>query len=513
MNQDILNLNRTTKSILKNPDTKSSLAYTNSILRKDPSKVNTEGIGLNPNLNVEDEYIENLQKQIHFMDLEIKLLKEKQAQDEALGGNYNFTKIGLKDGKPPVDHIMTATNKIKQMKLDLTKQINFLEQDLLRQQRENNIHRAKVANLQRYIEENNEKLKELYSTNMANLNDIKTKLLNEKRLREETEADLNRLKAQLNGVLEENKKLIKNIDLKNINQALAEKRFEEDEKFDKEKAETKQKLIEDLQAEKAQLFLIIEKNERLQVLRKEHEELVEKAKEAEKKLNELNYQVLEMETLQQLSIKQKDEEIETRKRLQEELEKWKDQLDETVKNNELKVQKKLREAESNEIKQLQAALLREERELNDLKQKFNAIDETEKAYIIDEQNRKRHLEALQAKNEENAKLNQELFDKIQQLEPRVIELHHSIENLKYQIEDAKNERAKKLKELRAVEEEKITLDSKYVFMNETIRLDEDMKNFNIEELRSVMSTNQIVNDTIRDFMEKWDFLKRFSKSG
>ena len=43
-------------------------------MRKDPSKVNTEGIGINPNLTVEDEYIQNLIKQIHFMDLEIKLM-------------------------------------------------------------------------------------------------------------------------------------------------------------------------------------------------------------------------------------------------------------------------------------------------------------------------------------------------------------------------------------------------------------------------------------------------------
>jgi len=45
-----------------------------AILRKDPAKVNIEGIGLNPNIQLEDEYIANLQKQIHFMDLEIKLM-------------------------------------------------------------------------------------------------------------------------------------------------------------------------------------------------------------------------------------------------------------------------------------------------------------------------------------------------------------------------------------------------------------------------------------------------------
>lgn len=51
-------------------------------------------LGLNPNLNIEDEYVENLLKQIHFMNMEIKLLKEKQSQSDnnALWGIINRTK-------------------------------------------------------------------------------------------------------------------------------------------------------------------------------------------------------------------------------------------------------------------------------------------------------------------------------------------------------------------------------------------------------------------------------------
>ena len=43
-------------------------------------------LGLNPNLNIEDEYIENLLKQIHFMNMEIKLLKEKLPTSQQLVG-------------------------------------------------------------------------------------------------------------------------------------------------------------------------------------------------------------------------------------------------------------------------------------------------------------------------------------------------------------------------------------------------------------------------------------------
>jgi len=181
MYQDVLNLNKTTKSILKNPDPKSSLAFSNSILRKDPAKVNTEGIGLNPNVALEDEYIQNLQKQIHFMDLEIKLMKEKQAQEEALGGNYQFAKIGLTDGKPPTDHIMTATSKLKQMRDDLARQINLLEQELMKQREDNTISGAKVANLERHIKDYDEKLTKILAENTEALNTIRTKLMIEKK--------------------------------------------------------------------------------------------------------------------------------------------------------------------------------------------------------------------------------------------------------------------------------------------------------------------------------------------
>jgi len=34
----------------------------------------TQGLGFNPNVRIEDEYVDNLMKQIHFMNLEIDTL-------------------------------------------------------------------------------------------------------------------------------------------------------------------------------------------------------------------------------------------------------------------------------------------------------------------------------------------------------------------------------------------------------------------------------------------------------
>ena len=77
-------------------------------------------LGLNPNLNIEDEYIENLLKQIHFMNMEIKLLKEKQQQsnDNALWGVINRTNQTL------VTNIVESSEKYHEMRKNIDSTIN-----------------------------------------------------------------------------------------------------------------------------------------------------------------------------------------------------------------------------------------------------------------------------------------------------------------------------------------------------------------------------------------------------
>ena len=79
-----------------------------------PMKENSSlgSMGLNPNLNIEDEYIENLLKQIHLMNMEIKLMKEKQNQSggNALWGIVNRT------NQPMVSNIVESSQKYQGMR-------------------------------------------------------------------------------------------------------------------------------------------------------------------------------------------------------------------------------------------------------------------------------------------------------------------------------------------------------------------------------------------------------------
>lgn len=258
-------------------------------------------------------------------------------------------------------------------------------------------------------------------------------------MRENVEADITKLQAQFNAVIKENEKLIRDTDLKNINQELADKKFEQDQKFDEETNMAKLEIIQNLEKEKVyyqninkiqgDYVRLIENDQLLQSYRKDNELLADKLKEIERKLNEFKYEVLQYETLQKLSDEQKEAEIQERKRLQLDFEKWRTTLEDTVKNNELKIEKKLKESVSQEIKQAQANLLKEERELAELKKKYVAIEENERNYIIDLSNRKRNLENLLKKNDENKELNDRLDADINSINPQVETLFVEIEGL------------------------------------------------------------------------------------
>lgn len=78
--------------------------------------------GLNPNLNIEDEYIENLLKQIHFMNMEIKLLKEKQQQSD---GN-SLWGIVNRVNEPLVKNIVDSNQKYQNMKKEVDQNLNVV---------------------------------------------------------------------------------------------------------------------------------------------------------------------------------------------------------------------------------------------------------------------------------------------------------------------------------------------------------------------------------------------------
>lgn len=78
-------------------------------------------------MNVEDEYISNLQQQMHFMELELKILKEKVVEDEKKSGIGSL----FDDEKSSFQHISLLKEKYQKMRRDFDKRIEELNKSKL----------------------------------------------------------------------------------------------------------------------------------------------------------------------------------------------------------------------------------------------------------------------------------------------------------------------------------------------------------------------------------------------
>lgn len=85
-------------------------------------KASKTALGQNPNSSVEDEYISNLQQQIHFMELELKILKEKVVEDEKKSGIGSL----FDDEKSSFQHISLLKQKYQKMRRDADRKIEEL---------------------------------------------------------------------------------------------------------------------------------------------------------------------------------------------------------------------------------------------------------------------------------------------------------------------------------------------------------------------------------------------------
>ena len=92
-------------------------------------KRHTEVLGANPNANnIEDEYIHNLQQQMHFMDLELRILKEKVAEDEKQSGIGSL----FNDEKNKSEHVSELKTKYHQMRIEYEKRLEDMDQRKLK---------------------------------------------------------------------------------------------------------------------------------------------------------------------------------------------------------------------------------------------------------------------------------------------------------------------------------------------------------------------------------------------
>jgi hypothetical protein len=114
-------------------------------------------VGQNPNQEVEDEYILNLQQQVHFMELELKILKEKVIDDEKKSGIGSL----FDDDKTSHQHMHLLKQKYAQMKKDYDKEIESLQREQLKVAGEQFVLNSQLKTIQDQKTKTTTEIKEL----------------------------------------------------------------------------------------------------------------------------------------------------------------------------------------------------------------------------------------------------------------------------------------------------------------------------------------------------------------
>ena len=198
-------------------------------------------LGPNPNVDVEDEYIENLQQQIHFMELELKLLKQKQDEEEKSGGIANL----FMDEKTSMQHIVQLKDKYKKMKKELELKIKGLIKDKLGLDCENHVLNERIAFLKAHLQKITDQKNELEELSNKNINEAEIRLQGLVQNKKDLDNDVERLKKEIHKEYQTHLEKQTSINKDKANKSLRTEKINELIENQKNMIDQKRKQIED----------------------------------------------------------------------------------------------------------------------------------------------------------------------------------------------------------------------------------------------------------------------------
>jgi hypothetical protein len=169
-----------------NNNTKSSAENASQLFSKSKSLMNSHNNQVSQSLNInnnppkggkiEEEYISNLQKQIYYLELEMKLMKDKEIETKNKVGGYE---ILFRDGVPLNEHFLALKTKYTNEKEVFEKHLQDLSTEIQRISNEN-------KNLQEELDYTNRNYFDIIEKTSQNkdyythkINELTEKLVNE----------------------------------------------------------------------------------------------------------------------------------------------------------------------------------------------------------------------------------------------------------------------------------------------------------------------------------------------
>jgi len=228
----------------------------------------------------------------------------------------------------------------------------------------------------------------------------------------------------------------------------------------------------------------------------------------EKEILELNTKIEMMELSNDYLIKKKESAISDRKRLNNINEEIKREIETKNQLNEIRIQKKVKEKNSEEIKKLEQHLQEVLTGTNELEIKIGK--EKEKARIIGNEIIKAKLELKEAKEKRDF-LNENIDIRskdVNDLRSKFLLLREAHLALKEKISKEETDNQLLRNRNKVLSEEYSAVFSKYNFILNKSDFSSNIKKFEIDDLRTLSRTNDLVSESISNFVSKVSSFKR-----
>jgi chromosome segregation ATPase len=307
-------------------------------------------LGMNPNKNIEDEYIHNLQQQMHFMELEIKLLKDKVIEDDETSG------IGS----------LFNDESYSQMRSDYLMRIEAIDKERIRISEEAFILEAQIN----ILSEQNNKMEQIRDHDekerLDKISELEKKYRELYKHRKELEEQLKRLNRELEKQRKDNYEY--NIQLTNEQQddehctyrhdrdmAQAEERF-------KQKEEELAKVNTDLD----NIQKLFEANPEYQANEEQIQQYLRDSKAMFVEMHLLKRQVEEMTKATELYKKAVEDEKNKKRKLIEKNKKLKKETDSKDQTERMRMQKLMNDTKDPDLRELMISSAKISESVNDL---------------------------------------------------------------------------------------------------------------------------------------------------
>ena len=449
----------------------------------------------------EDEYIASLQKQVYYLELEMKLMKDRELETKNKVGGYE---VLFRDGVPLNEHFLALKTKYTNEKEHFENMINGLMTTINNTDNEN-------QNLQLQIERTNKSYYDIiqhYSQSNSDFGgkifDINGKLFNEINTLTSLNDDKNKLSKDMFKFTSENVHHNRTIEKNNLFKEDVDEKNEKIKKHNEEKFDEIDRLTERSVLELDALERKLMNNQRLKKLEDENMELLSKITKLERDSHMAQAKIAELDNTQVLNKKYLLDEELTRNIHLKENDRLNLELDNLSKLNEDKLKEKVKESEAKQILVIKNQISNSELKMGLLLNKYKEEEATARNLLEEKNALMQKISNIKEDIDNQADTEGKTKAEIIEVKNNINQLNELINDNTAQLEVLQDENRKLNEENEKYEKDIKDLRIKIDELQQKIELNSMLKDIDIGELKMLTQNNAIVNNSINNLISKWD---------